>query len=462
MIMASELAQPSVACCGWAGAAARVRSGARAILGGTAVWALADQAVISLGNFLTNIILARHLAPSVYGVWWWVFNVILFLNSLHASLVCYPLTLKAATEDEAYLAGRARRSMSLTLFMTPLMAAGLVSVSAATGRWSVLPFALVALLTWQLQETLRRSMMARLRHRDALPGDFVSYWGQMAAVYVLARTGRLAPETAFIAVAATSALAAVLQAMQLGIGSTAWRHGTVREAAAESWRLGRWVLLTALVSAGVIHLIPWSLGAAHGTTEVARFAAVATIMNASNPVVMSIGSLIVPVVAAAVVKGGPGPGGARAARRAALKYAAAGAALLAPFYVMLLLLPGLALRLFYGPDSHYLSLGHELRVFVLCYAMMYVGNVSVSILNGLGRGRAGFIATTLAAAGAAAVSVPLAAAFGVRGAAWGGVVPISIQLLVAATLLRNALKPGPSPKREMVTPAEPVAVVQGA
>jgi O-antigen/teichoic acid export membrane protein len=457
--MASELAQPSVACCGWIGAATRVRSGARALLGGTAVWALADQAVISLGNFLTNIILARHLAPAVYGVWWWVFNVILFLNSLHASLVSYPLTLRAAVEDETYLAGRARRSMSLTLFLSPMMAVGLVCVSAATGRWSVLPFALAALMTWQLQETLRRSMMARLRHRDALPGDFVSYWGQMAAVYVLARTGRLAPETAFIAVAATSALAAVLQAMQLGIASATWRDSTIREAAAESWRLGRWVLLTALVSAAVIHLIPWSLGAFHGTTEVAKFAAVATILNASNPIVMSVGSLIVPAVAAAAAKGGGGPG---AARRAALEYAAAGAALLAPLYILLLVLPGLALRLFYGPDSHYLSLGHELRVFVLCYAMMYVANVSVSILNGLGRGHVGFIATAVAAGGAMAISVPLAAAFGVRGAAWGGAVPIALQLLVAVVLLRNALKSGAGPKRQAVTPAEPVAVVQGA
>jgi O-antigen/teichoic acid export membrane protein len=163
-----------------------------------------------------------------------------------------------------------------------------------------------------------------------------------------------------------------------------------------------------------------------------------------------------------VARGGGGPGGARTARRAALKYAAAGAALLAPFYALLLLLPGLALRLFYGPDSHYLSLGHELRVFVLCYAMMYVGNVSISILNGLGRGHAGFIATAIAAAGAAAVSVPLAAAFGVRGAAWGGVVPICLQFLVAATLLRYALRSGGSSKREPVTPAEPAAVVQGA
>src|SRR5688572_4382592 len=212
--MAADLAQPPAVTCGVAGAVLRVRSQVRTVLGGRAVWALADQAVISAGNFVTNILLARHLAPAVYGAWWWVFNVLLFLNSLHAALVSYPLTLKAAVEPESNLGGRARRAMSLTLLLTPLMALGLVVVSARTGRWSVLPFALAALLAWQLQETLRRAMMARLRHRDALPGDFLSYWGQVAGVFVLARTGRLAPETAFIAVAASSALATLVQAVQ--------------------------------------------------------------------------------------------------------------------------------------------------------------------------------------------------------------------------------------------------------
>lgn len=455
--MSSELAQPPAVSCGLAGAALRMRSRARAVLGGTAVWALADQAVISAGNFATNIILARHLAPAVYGVWWWVFNVILFLNSLHAALVSYPLTLRAAVEDDSSLGGRARRSMSLTLFLTPLMAAGLVAVTARTGRWTVLPFALAALLMWQFQETLRRAMMARLRHRDALPGDFVSYWGQVLFVFVLARTGRLAPETAFIAIAASSALAVVLQAVQLGIATATWRQGTLGDAAAECWRLGRWVLLTALVSAGVIHLIPWSLGEAHGTAELARYGYVATVLNASNPVVMSVGSLIVPAVAAAAAAGG-----ARAGRRAALRHAALGAAMLAPYYVLLLVAPGLVMRIFYGRNFDHLPLHDELRVFVLGYSIMYAGNICVSVLNGLGRGHAGFIATAVAAVGAAVIAVPLAVRFGVYGAAWGGIVPLSAQLLVAAWLLRRVSDADVGRNGRVVHPAEPVAVVPGA
>jgi O-antigen/teichoic acid export membrane protein len=93
--------------------------------------------------------------------------------------------------------------------------------------------------------------------------------------------------------------------------------------------------------------------------------------------------------------------------------------------------------------------------------MMYVGNVLVSVLNGLGRGHAGFIATAVAAAGAAAIAVPLAAAYGFAGAAWGGIVPISAQLAVAVLLLRRVSDADVRASARSVTPAEPVAVVPG-
>jgi O-antigen/teichoic acid export membrane protein len=249
--------------------------------------------------------------------------------------------------------------------------------------------------------------------------------------------------------------------VQLGVGHGAAGRAALRETAVESWRLGRWVLLTSLVSAGLTHLIPWSLGAAHGTTAVAQFAAVATVLNASNPVLVSVSSLIIPAVAAAARKGGPE--GLRDARRVALKYAVEGAALLVPYFVLLVLLPGLALRIFYGHDSHYLELQPELRVFVLGYTLMYVGSVLVTVLNALGVGHAGFVATAAGAVGSAVVAVPLTAAFGIRGAAWGGVVPIVVQLLVAAALLRRVSRTGVIPAAAgPPLPAEPVPTLQGA
>src|SRR5437588_80841 len=66
--------------------------------------AIADQAVISLGNFATAVLLARILAPDDYGIFAMLFGVMLLLNSAHAGLVIYPLSLEAAVAERFNLA----------------------------------------------------------------------------------------------------------------------------------------------------------------------------------------------------------------------------------------------------------------------------------------------------------------------------------------------------------------------
>jgi hypothetical protein len=51
------------------------------------LWAIGDQAIVSLGNFVTTIILGRSLLPAVYGVWTVLFGLILFLNVVHFALI---------------------------------------------------------------------------------------------------------------------------------------------------------------------------------------------------------------------------------------------------------------------------------------------------------------------------------------------------------------------------------------
>src|SRR5271170_1031457 len=89
----------------------------RALLNGRGVWALTDQAMLSLGNFFTNILLIRHLSKDNFGNFAVLFSVILFLNNLHTSLVTYPLSVLAATDDDAALRRRAIRSLGLTLLL---------------------------------------------------------------------------------------------------------------------------------------------------------------------------------------------------------------------------------------------------------------------------------------------------------------------------------------------------------
>ena len=64
-----------------------------------AVWALLDQVIVSLGNFVTNIAIARLTDPDTYGRFAIYLAAILVVNSLHAALIVYPLSMGISTEE---------------------------------------------------------------------------------------------------------------------------------------------------------------------------------------------------------------------------------------------------------------------------------------------------------------------------------------------------------------------------
>lgn len=403
------------------------------------LWALGDQGILSLGNLMTNILLARAWRdePALFGIYGLVFGVLLLLNTFHGALVTYPLTLQAAGREADDVRKLAARSWTFTLCLAPLMSLGLLAATGAAHRFTLLPAAIAALLLWQAQETLRRTFFARLSPRAAVPGDALKNVGQVVAIWLLARAGRLTPESAFAAVAASAGLAMLLQAIQLRVGLAPLSHA--RAAMGEAWRVGRWVLLTCVVSAGIMYTAPWSLQAFRGPGDVARFNALAQILGLTNPIMVSFGALIVPAVAIAARAGAERRDARRGVWRVALPYALQGAALLGPIFALLALAPGFVLAKFY-PDSPYVLLTAELRVFALGYAIFYVGQVCTSVLNGLGRTGGAFAATAAGAAANVAIMVPSVYWFGLRGSVWGGIAPLSAYTLVAITLAARATR----------------------
>jgi len=215
-------------------------------------WALADQAVVSLGNFLTSILLIRHWhgAPQTYGQYALVFSVALFLNNVHGSLVTYPLTVRGAASGADGLRRMASSALAQSFCLAPILMLGLIAATMAVHRPSLLPFAAGAMLMWQAQETTRRALLAKLRHRDALPGDAMGYLVQAGVIWVMTHyaTGvALTPETAFAAVGLTSLVGVVMQGYQLGVTPGGWV--SLGHSIAESWRIGRWILFSTLVGA---------------------------------------------------------------------------------------------------------------------------------------------------------------------------------------------------------------------
>jgi O-antigen/teichoic acid export membrane protein len=252
-------------------------------------------------------------------------------------------------------------------------------------------------------------------------------------------------------VAATSAAGALVQAFQVGVRR--FPRAALASAAQTFWRQGRWLLLLQFVGLVTIYATPWTLKLFHGSREVAQFQAVAVLLGVANPVTMSMIGLIVPAVAKAS-RGGDMAG----AKVAALRYGAVGATLLLPYYLALVLFPTTVLALFSKNNPDYVGLATPLRLFVAAYAMFYVAQMSAALLNGLGRSRAAFVAHAAGAAATLLVAIPLAAAFGLGGAVWGGLAPAAAHAAASTLLLRRMNRPRPATPEAAPAPAGDVAL----
>ncbi|HZF40982.1 MAG TPA: hypothetical protein VE715_19320, partial [Blastocatellia bacterium] len=95
-------------------------------------------------------------------------GVIYFLNSLHSAVVTTPLTIKGACAEESEIRRMASGALVLTALLTPPQAIVMCGAAWAVGRPGLAPWAITALIFWQFQEAIRRTFMARLRHREAI------------------------------------------------------------------------------------------------------------------------------------------------------------------------------------------------------------------------------------------------------------------------------------------------------
>jgi O-antigen/teichoic acid export membrane protein len=390
-------------------------------------WSLVDQGSVSAGNFVTTILLARALTPSEYGIYALLFALMLSMVSLYSAVIAYGLSIHGAAATDAALGPLTGGSLILTAGTGTVLGAATGLVAVFFHRMSLYPWILLALLFWQFQETTRRALMSRLRHREAVWGDALSYLGQSACLGCLFVGHRLTLTYAFEAMAATSAAGALLQVVQLKLTLRDFR-GAV-PLLQKFWGVGRWALFANAVQAFVNQSLLWVLALA-GTTAVASFQSLLNLVRVTNPVMFAIGGILLPTVAAK-------PSDLGAGLRAARRYGLLGALVLLPYFVVIFVFPGTTLQLLYGASSQYAGLGTDLRVLILGSAFAYATYVLGMYYYGFSRGAVVLRCGLVAAATGIFGGLVLVMQAGVFGATLAYGLTFGVQTVALAWFLRR-------------------------
>jgi O-antigen/teichoic acid export membrane protein len=393
-------------------------------------WAIADQGIVSLGNFLTTIILARTVSPHEYGVWTVTFGLILFLNVLPASLVTYPLMVRLASHNEDSEGELIVAALVLTTILALPQMLILFCIASLIGGGALALWACFGLLLWQLQETTRRVLMARMAFRAALFTDAISYLGQAGLFGLMAHSGRLSTQIGFAVIGLTCGLAALAQLLLIRTQLQVRVTGAIkiRDWMSTFWNTGRWVLGANLLTNLSLHTAPWALFLLRGPAEAAGFQAVSNLLGVSHPIVLSLGNVVVPAAARARVAAG-----LLAARRVALRHGTQAGLMLLPFVVTLLIFPRQLLGLFYSSTSPYAALEGPLRLLTIVYVLRYFSITLTFLLNALEKNRVQFVFELCGSLLLGGLVVPLVVWFGLSGAI------LATGLLAAARLAGNFL-----------------------
>lgn len=390
-----------------------------------ASWTLIDQGLVSLGAFLVNIQLARQLAAEEFGAFALLLGGLLGLQLFTSSLLLYPMSvrlpvLQGAARERLYGA----TVLLVGIIWVPLCAALGVALLILR-RPDLIPGAIALLVCWQLQETMRRGLLAAFRHSSAIYGDVVSYFGQVVALLALTHFGNLSLAHALYCMAAAYACGAVVQAIQLRLSLR--QFADLRATALEFWSIGSWSLANNLLALLRVQVLPWVLAAFGGIGAAGAFQAVLNVVNLTNPILLGLCNVIPQTAARAQQDGGN-----LKAWQATRIYMLIGAPPSFAYYALVMLVPWLPLGVLYGASSPYASLTLPLQVLALAWGIGYFAEMICSYLHGVRRARLALVTNLLGLVTLTLVAPNLIQAYGLTGACVSLAVANAVRLAAAA------------------------------
>jgi O-antigen/teichoic acid export membrane protein len=374
-----------------------------------ASWTLVDQCVVSGGNFLLNVLLARVLSEQDYGEFALFLGAIFLLRVLDYSLISYPLSVRlcGVNDDEraGLLGNTVLLAVALSLVLVMVMALGTMLLEED----NILLPACLCYWCWQAQETTRRFLLADFRYREAVAGDGVAYVGPVLLLAVLLWIDSITLSSALYMMSATFAIGALVHASKLRF---AWPDLTeTRLLAPEYFSVGKWSIVNYELVLVRVQLFPWMLAATAGTAATASLQAGLNIANMMNPIIFGIGNAI-PQVAAHAHR----TGGVIGASRAAYGYVLFGLAPILLICAAGVLMPELLLRTVYGPSSPYLAAAMGLQLLAVGGVLDYIAEMISKTLLGVQAGRLASAVNVVAVAVAAVLAFALIGTLGVLGA----------------------------------------------
>ncbi len=264
---------------------------------GRGAWAIADQGLFAVSNFVMNILLARWLTPTEYGAFAVAYSVFLLYGTFYTALLIEPMLIFGSAKYEgsfvSYMWVLLRGHWIISGIGGLLLAAagGIIwmvgSPDVGIALVALAPVAPCVLLTW----LTRRACFARLQPHLAALAGMIYLLLMLSGLAVLFHYAALSVPSALAVMGVSSLVAGIWLIRRIAAHGRAKGEGggvTMRAVKDDHWGYGRWALATSVVSWLPSNLLLVAMSAFTGLAGSAAFKAM---LNLVMPLLQSIAAL---------------------------------------------------------------------------------------------------------------------------------------------------------------------------
>jgi O-antigen/teichoic acid export membrane protein len=231
----------------------RVITANRLVAWGTkSVGSILDQALSSLTGFCVSFLLARWLAPEIFGAYAIAFAGYLVICGLHNVIILEPMSVLGPARYSDKLINYVSSQIAIHAILVSVLAAVVAPASlivwriepasplvgAILGSGLALPFLLLLWLARRICYVLQQPLIAILGSASCLVSVILG-------LYALHKVGRITPFITFVLMGAGGLLGSCVVLRRLGLGylrTTSGEQMGWRVVLKENWSYGRWLV----------------------------------------------------------------------------------------------------------------------------------------------------------------------------------------------------------------------------
>lgn len=224
-------------------------------------WAAVDQGLISLTNFLAAIILARNVIPQEFGIYAVGFLMTRFVRAIQDGLIVQPLNALGAVLENQRFREYATNTALLQIILAVSSAIGSASLGwllTALGNDVAGPTAFslwFLLLTWQLQEFIRRVFYTRSDVYKAVINTTLASVVRLGVLWWMGSQVVLSGKAGLDAIG-WGAVAATILGIWQASSYWAWKNIQLWTTFKRNWKFGGWIIGSSLANWVASELYP--------------------------------------------------------------------------------------------------------------------------------------------------------------------------------------------------------------